>query len=92
MKKKINLNLNYFFADNIDTNELIKKEFYAARDWLFSLKFDEYVELKALPLSPKDEHVFSSLVSYRVKTKRGNYRFINFFIMGFGGILVTDEM
>jgi len=91
MKKIIDLELNYFSAEGDDFNALMKKEFYAARDCLFGLGYHEYVEEKALPISPKDQNIFSPLATYRVKDQDGVIDWINIYARAFGSMLITNE-
>jgi hypothetical protein len=95
IEKKVCLNLNYFATidnPNLDFNDLMKKEFYAAKDYLFGLGYDSYVEEKALPLNPKDSHLFTPLATYRVQDGNGNFDWFNIFAMALGGMLVTNEI
>lgn len=94
MKKVIDLDMNYFsvLEDAEAFNAMMKKEFYAAKDALFALGFDEYVEERALPLSPKDHHLFTPLATYRVKDADGNFDWIDIFARALGGMLITNEL
>lgn len=94
MKKRIGLDLNYFTAigNGEMFNAMMKEEFYAAKDALFALGFDEYVEERALPLSPKDHHLFTPLATYRCKDSAGNIDWFNIYAMGLGGMLITNEL
>jgi len=91
MKKVIDLRLNYF-DHKTDMNDLMKQEFYAAKKFVFSLRYPEYYEEQSLPLSPKDHNVFYPLATYRVKTARGNFKWINIYAQGLGGMIITDEI
>lgn len=94
MQQVIDLELNYFAAiGNAEAfNAMMKREFYAAKDALFSLGFDEYVEERALPLSPKDHHLFTPLATYRVKDTEGNFDWIDIYARALGGMLITNEL
>jgi hypothetical protein len=92
MKKVIDLGLNYFWADGEKFNAMMKEEFYAAKDVLFGMGFDEYVEERALPLSPKDHHIFTPLATYRCKDSEGNFVWLDIFAVALGGMLITNEL
>ena len=93
MEKIIGLNLNYFAVIGTDDfNTFMKMEFYKAKEYLFSLGYEEYVEEKSLPINPKDQNIFSPLATYRVKDIKGNFDWINIFARGFGGMLVTNKL
>ena len=99
MKVNIDLNLNYSESRDLPYpqrvtvwDELMKTEFYAAKDTLFKMGFDEYVELRALTLSPSQHHIFSPLATYRVKDSSGNIDFIDIFCVALGGMLITNEL
>lgn len=89
MEKVIDLNLNYFGAKDI--NPLIKQEFYVAKEFVFGLGYEEYVEEKSLPINPKNENIFYPLATYRVKDSDGNIDWIKIYCKALGGILVTNE-
>lgn len=91
MLKQVELDLNYFGAEGEEFNNMMRTEFYAAKDALFALRFDEYVEERSLPLSPKDHHLFTPLASFRCKDSEGNIRWFNIYAMALGGMLLTDE-
>ncbi len=91
MKKTIDLGLNYFDKRQ-DMDALIKQEFYKAKEYLFNLGYEEYVEEKSLPLSPRNENIFYPLATYRVRDTEGNFNWIDIFQMALGGMLVTDEL
>jgi len=90
MKHKVDLKLNYFAVEDI--NPLIKKEFYAAKAYVFGLGYEEYAEEKALPINPKNESPFEPLATYRVKDKKGNLDWISIYGLFAGGMLVTNEL
>ena len=92
MNKIIDLDLNYFGVSGEAFNDYMRKEFYAAKDALFAMGFDEYVEEKSLPLSPKDHHLFTPLATYRCKDSEGNFMWIDIFARALGGMLITNEL
>ena len=94
MQKIIDLDLNYFAANgNTEAlNDMMKREFYAAKDALFALGFDEYVEERSLPLSPATHHIFTPLASFRCKDSEGNFDWFNIYARGLGGMLITNEL
>lgn len=93
MKKEVNLKLNYFAAVNTNAfNELMKEEFYEARKQLFNMGYAEYVEEKALPISPKDQNIFYPLATYRVKDDEGNFDWFNIYAKALGGMIISNEL
>ncbi len=89
MKVNVDLNLNYF-DNSTDMNDLIRQEFYAAKETLFKMGFDEYVETSSLPLDPKQQNIFCPLATYRVYDGE-NYSWIEIYQTALGGMLITDE-
>lgn len=90
MKHTVDLNLNYFDPD-AEMNDLIRTEFYAAKEALFAMGYEEYVEVVALPLDPKHQNLFYPLATYRVYDGQ-NYDTINIYQMALGGMIVTNEL
>lgn len=86
---KVEGSLNYLKSKDINVE--MKEDFYKAKKILFDLGYDEYIEIKSLPINPKQENAFSPLATYRVKDSEGNYTFISIYFQGLGGAVITDE-
>jgi hypothetical protein len=86
----VDLDKNYW--DDADHNEYMREEFYKAKEIVFNMGYDEYVEERSLPLNPMHHHIFTPLATYRVKDAKGNINRINIYARALGGMLITDEM
>jgi len=90
MKIQVESNHNWT-TDTDELNNQIKTDFYTAKDKIFAMGYDEYVELKSLPLSPSTQNIFYPLATWRVKDTQGQYNQISIYCMALGGVLITDE-